>query len=111
MDDQKIINIRAAQRGVCTKQIKKVTEMLSNDNIQEPALKSIDAQLREKATILRELDLKILDNCDSDQISNEISVASDVSESISLCLYEIEHALQIKSSERARVASEQAASE
>ena len=73
--------IRSGNRGVVTKYIKEAIELLNDEDKSTDTtdrLNTIEKLLTEKVELLKELDVKILDLCDVEDIVQEINETEEV---------------------------------
>ena len=79
-DDERLREIRGGHRGVVTKLIRKVDELLTTGETtftaeQLTLLQVKQQQLDSKLKVLDDIDKQILDKCETSQIEHEINEA------------------------------------
>ena len=97
-DDERLHAIRGGHRGVVTKLIKEVDELLTTGETftaeQRTLLQVKQHQLDSKLKVLDDIDKQILDKCETSQIEQEITEAEVVSAKILACKQRISEAIK-----------------
>ena len=97
-DDERLRAIRGGHRGVVTKLIKEVDELLATGETftaeQRTLLQVKQQQLDSKLKVLDDIDKQILDKCETSQIEQEITEAEVVSAKILACKQRILEAIK-----------------